>query len=44
MDRYRCPETFLNFTLQEAQGACAALHKKRIECSVVPPTVKVAAR
>ena len=34
----------LNFTPQEAQGACAALHKKRIECSVVPPTVKVAAR
>ena len=34
----------LNFTLQEAQGACAALHKNRIECSVVPPTVKVAAR
>jgi D-alanyl-D-alanine carboxypeptidase len=35
----------LNFTPQEAQGTCAALHKKRIECSVVPPTpVKVAAR
>jgi hypothetical protein len=34
----------LNFTPQEAQGACAALHKKRLECSVVPPTVKVAAR
>ena len=34
----------LNFSPQEAQGACAALHKKRIECSVVPPTVKVAAR
>ena len=35
----------LNFTPQEAQGACAALHKKRIECSVLPPTpVKVAAR
>ena len=35
----------LNFTPQEAQGACAALHKKRIECSVVPPTpVKVATR
>ncbi|MBO0735654.1 MAG: D-alanyl-D-alanine carboxypeptidase [Alphaproteobacteria bacterium] len=32
----------LNFTPQEAQGACAALHKKRIECSVVPPRVKVA--
>jgi D-alanyl-D-alanine carboxypeptidase len=35
----------LNFTAQEAQSACAALHKKRIECSVVPPTpVKVANR
>ena len=27
----------LNFSPQEAQGACAALHKKKIECSVVPP-------
>lgn len=34
----------LNFTPQEAQRACAALHKKRIECSVVAPSVKVAAR
>ena len=35
----------LNFTPQEAQNACAALHKKKIECSVVPPTtMKVAAR
>ena len=35
----------LNFSPQEAQGACAALHKKKIECSVVPPTpVKVANR
>jgi D-alanyl-D-alanine carboxypeptidase len=34
----------LNFTPQEAQRACSALHKKKIECSVVPPTVKVAAR
>jgi D-alanyl-D-alanine carboxypeptidase len=34
----------LNFTAQEAQSACAALHKKRVECSVVPPPVKVAAR
>jgi D-alanyl-D-alanine carboxypeptidase len=35
----------LNFSPQEAQGACAALHKKKIECSVVPPTpVKVAIR
>jgi D-alanyl-D-alanine carboxypeptidase len=34
----------LNFTPQDAQSACAALHKKRIECSVVPPTVKVAIR
>ena len=35
----------LNFSPQEAQGACAALHKKKIECSVVPPApVKVAFR
>jgi D-alanyl-D-alanine carboxypeptidase len=34
----------LNFTPHEAQSACAALHRKRIECSVVPPPVKVAAR
>jgi hypothetical protein len=35
----------LNFSPQEAQGACAALHKKKIECSVVPPApVKVANR
>jgi D-alanyl-D-alanine carboxypeptidase len=33
----------INFTPQEAQRACTALHKKRVECSVVPPTVKVAA-
>jgi D-alanyl-D-alanine carboxypeptidase len=34
----------LNFSPQEAQGACAALHKKKIECSVVPPPVRVAIR
>jgi D-alanyl-D-alanine carboxypeptidase len=35
----------LNFSPQEAQGACAALHKKKIDCSVVPPSpVKVANR
>jgi hypothetical protein len=35
----------LNFTPQEAQSACAALHKKGIECSVVPPApVKVVTR
>ncbi len=35
----------LNFSPQEAQGACAALHKKKIECSVVPRApVKVAIR
>lgn len=35
----------LNFTPQEAQSACAALHKKKIGCSVLPPTaVKVANR
>jgi D-alanyl-D-alanine carboxypeptidase len=34
----------LNFSPQEAQGACAVLHKKKIECSVVPPPVRVAIR
>jgi hypothetical protein len=35
----------LNFSPQEAQGACAALHKRKIECSVVPPPpVKIANR
>src|ERR1700731_5448048 len=34
----------LNFSPQEAQGACAALHKKKVECSVVPPPVRVAIR
>jgi D-alanyl-D-alanine carboxypeptidase len=35
----------LNFSPQEAQSACVALHKKRIECSAVPPApVKVASR
>jgi D-alanyl-D-alanine carboxypeptidase len=35
----------LNFTPQEAWSACIALHKKKIECSVVPATtMKVAAR
>jgi len=35
----------LNFSPQEAHGACAALHKKKAECSVVPPPpVKVAIR
>jgi D-alanyl-D-alanine carboxypeptidase len=35
----------LNFTPQEAQSACAALHKKGMECSVVPPApVRVAIR
>jgi D-alanyl-D-alanine carboxypeptidase len=35
----------LNFTLQEAWGACVALHKKDQECSVVSPAgVKVANR
>ena len=35
----------LNFTPQEAWSACVALHKKKIECSVVPVTsLKVAAQ
>jgi D-alanyl-D-alanine carboxypeptidase len=34
----------LNFTAQEAQSACAALHKKKLACSVLSPgAVKVAA-
>ena len=35
----------LNFTPQEAWGACVALRKKNIECSVVPPAgLKIANR
>ena len=35
----------LNFTSQEAWGACVALHKKDLECSVVSPAgLKVANR
>jgi D-alanyl-D-alanine carboxypeptidase len=35
----------LNFTPQEAWSACVALHKKKIECSVVPVgSLKIAAR
>ncbi len=35
----------LNFTPREAESACAALHKRRLECSVIAPTtLKVAAR
>ena len=35
----------LNFTPQQAQSACVLLHKKKLECSVVPPAaLKVAAR
>jgi D-alanyl-D-alanine carboxypeptidase len=35
----------LNFSLQEAQGACAALRKKKIECAALPPPpVKIATR
>ncbi len=34
----------LNFTPREAQTACALLHKKKLECTVVPPTtLRVAA-
>lgn len=34
-----------NFTPQEAQSACASLHKKGVECAVVPPSsLKVAVR
>jgi D-alanyl-D-alanine carboxypeptidase len=35
----------LNFSPQEAQGACAALHKRKLACAVIPPApVKVAIR
>jgi D-alanyl-D-alanine carboxypeptidase len=34
----------LDFTPQQAQSACAALHRKRIECVVVPPPLRVANR
>jgi hypothetical protein len=35
----------LNFTPQEAWSTCIALHKRNIECSVVPPAgLKVANR
>jgi hypothetical protein len=35
----------LNFTPAEAQSACAQLHKKRLDCTVLPPmSAKVAAR
>lgn len=35
----------LNFTPREAQSACAQLHKKKMECSVISPaSPKVAAR
>ena len=35
----------LNFTPREAQSACAQLHKKKLECSVISPTSpKVAIR
>jgi hypothetical protein len=34
----------LNFTVQDAQTTCAALHKKKLACSVLPPAaVRVAA-
>jgi D-alanyl-D-alanine carboxypeptidase len=34
----------LDFTPQQAQSACAALHKKRLECVVVPPPLRIANR
>jgi D-alanyl-D-alanine carboxypeptidase len=34
----------LNFSPQEAQSTCAALRKKKMECAVLPPAVKVANR
>jgi D-alanyl-D-alanine carboxypeptidase len=34
----------LDFTPQQAQSACAALHRKRLECVVVPPPLRIANR
>lgn len=35
----------LNFTPREAESACAALRKRRLECAVIAPTtLRVAAR
>jgi D-alanyl-D-alanine carboxypeptidase len=34
----------LDLTAREAQSACAALHKKRLQCVVVPPPLRVANR
>jgi D-alanyl-D-alanine carboxypeptidase len=34
----------LDFTPQQAQSACAALHKKKLECVVVPSPLRVANR
>jgi D-alanyl-D-alanine carboxypeptidase len=33
-----------DFTSQQAQNACAALHKKKLECVVVPPPLRIANR
>jgi hypothetical protein len=34
----------LDFTPRQAQSACAALHKQKLECVVVPPPLRVANR
>jgi hypothetical protein len=33
-----------DFTPHDAQSACAALHRKKLECVVVPPPLRVAVR
>jgi D-alanyl-D-alanine carboxypeptidase len=40
--RYRA--RLLDLTPRQAQSACAALHKKKLECVVVPPPLRIANR
>ena len=40
--RYRA--RLSDLTSHEAQSACAALHKKKLQCVVVPPALRVANR
>jgi hypothetical protein len=34
----------LDFTPREAENACIALHKERIDCTVIPPPLRIANR
>jgi D-alanyl-D-alanine carboxypeptidase len=40
--RYRA--RLLDFTPQEAEIACIALHKQRLDCTVIPPPLRIANR